>query len=336
MAYKGPAENKEAVTSADGSEKSSIISEKQTSANVSQDNAAPCEKPAQGKVEPDDWEDAAEISSPQLETSKNENDDKDGDGYELATKRYKMVSSAHVSRQSYPSPGRTIDRPLVVLDQIVVVVASEMKINGVNFLVSYVGRGDMRTDVGYASNIVGFRPGQGGNYGVLRNPRAQTPMQYAGGILSGPMQSLGPHGGIQRNNSDSDRWQRGAGFQKDLPDLSVENERITFKILLLNKCQEEFEREKEKKRRQIKLRKKVKLNRQRKRERRKTPSTKTHYQNPDEENIEALCKLMSTIGEMIDHPKAKNILMPILISWPVVQQYEAFVQGQIHVKDLSI
>ncbi|KAL0410773.1 UNVERIFIED_CONTAM: Eukaryotic translation initiation factor 4G [Sesamum latifolium] len=30
------------------------------------------------------------------------------------------------------------------------------------------------------------------------------------------------------------------------------------------------------------------------------------YQNPDEENIEALCKLMSTIGEMIDHPKAKD------------------------------
>ncbi|KAL0397421.1 UNVERIFIED_CONTAM: Eukaryotic translation initiation factor 4G [Sesamum calycinum] len=30
------------------------------------------------------------------------------------------------------------------------------------------------------------------------------------------------------------------------------------------------------------------------------------YQNPDEENIEALCKLMSTIGEMIDHPKAKE------------------------------
>ncbi|KAI9100741.1 hypothetical protein K1719_024103 [Acacia pycnantha] len=30
------------------------------------------------------------------------------------------------------------------------------------------------------------------------------------------------------------------------------------------------------------------------------------YQDPDEEDIEALCKLMSTIGEMIDHPKAKE------------------------------
>nr|CAD1844985.1 unnamed protein product [Ananas comosus var. bracteatus] len=30
------------------------------------------------------------------------------------------------------------------------------------------------------------------------------------------------------------------------------------------------------------------------------------YQNPDEEDVEALCKLMSTIGEIIDHPKAKE------------------------------
>jgi len=29
-------------------------------------------------------------------------------------------------------------------------------------------------------------------------------------------------------------------------------------------------------------------------------------QDPDEEDVEALCKLMSTIGEMIDHPKAKE------------------------------
>ncbi|MQL36405.1 hypothetical protein EI006_26805, partial [Escherichia coli] len=32
-----------------------------------------------------------------------------------------------------------------------------------------------------------------------------------------------------------------------------------------------------------------------------------HYQQfPDEEDIEALCMLMSTIGEMIDHPKAQE------------------------------
>ncbi|KAF8412496.1 hypothetical protein HHK36_000461 [Tetracentron sinense] len=32
------------------------------------------------------------------------------------------------------------------------------------------------------------------------------------------------------------------------------------------------------------------------------------YQNPEEEDIEALCKLMSTIGEMLDHPKAKEYM----------------------------
>ncbi|KAL2455286.1 Eukaryotic translation initiation factor 4G [Forsythia ovata] len=32
------------------------------------------------------------------------------------------------------------------------------------------------------------------------------------------------------------------------------------------------------------------------------------YQNPDEEDVEALCKLMSTIGEIIDHPKAKEYM----------------------------
>lgn len=30
------------------------------------------------------------------------------------------------------------------------------------------------------------------------------------------------------------------------------------------------------------------------------------YHNPDEEALESLCKPMSTIGEMIDHPKAKE------------------------------
>ncbi|KAK4414309.1 Eukaryotic translation initiation factor 4G [Sesamum alatum] len=214
MAYKGPVENKEAVTSAEGSEKSSIISEKQTSANVSQDNAVPYEKPAQSKVEPDDWEDAAEISSPQLETSKNEDDSKDGDGYGLTTKRYSrdfllkfveqctdlpegfeitadiadtlMVSSAHVSRPSYPSPGRTIDRPIGGSrpDRRGNALGDEDKWSKFpGPLMS--GRGDMRTDVGYASNIAGFRPGQGGNYGVLRNPRAQAPMAYAGASYLG-------------------------------------------------------------------------------------------------------------------------------------------------------
>ncbi|KAG6483855.1 eukaryotic translation initiation factor 4G-like isoform X2 [Zingiber officinale] len=123
-----------------------------------------------------------------------------------------------------------------------------------------------------------------------------------------------------------------------LPDFSEANEKITFKRLLLNKCQEEFERgekeqaeannveeegevkqskeERDAKRLQVRRRmlgnirligelyKKKMLT-----ERIMHECIKKllgQYQNPDEEDIEALCKLMSTIGEMIDHPKAKE------------------------------
>ncbi|KAL8119365.1 hypothetical protein AgCh_016765 [Apium graveolens] len=123
----------------------------------------------------------------------------------------------------------------------------------------------------------------------------------------------------------------------ELPDFCEDNEKITFKRLLLNKCQEEFERgereqeeanrpeeegevkqsneEREEKRVQARRRmlgnirligelyKKKMLT-----ERIMHECIKKllgQYQNPDEEDVEALCKLMSTIGEMIDHPKAK-------------------------------
>ncbi|KAK4416089.1 Eukaryotic translation initiation factor 4G [Sesamum alatum] len=461
MAYKGPKEQKETVTSAESTEKTSSISMKQGSAEVTQENHVSIEKPAVRKLEPDDWEDAAE-NSPQLETLKNESQGIDGDGNVLITKRYSrdfllkfveqcidlpegleitsdiadvlMISSVNILRESYPSHGRNNDRAVVSRpDRRAGGLGDEDKWS--KFPGPLMpGRGDMRPDVGYVGNIVGYRPGQGGNYGVLRNPRAHTPVQYTGGILSGPMQSFGPHGGLQRNNFDSERWQRGTGFQKglmpsphipvpvihradrkyevgkiadeeeakqrrlkailnkltpqnfeklfqqvkqvnidnvvtltgvisqifdkalmeptfcemyadfcfhlaaDLPDLSVENEKITFKRLLLNKCQEEFERgekeeeeankaeeegeakqtaeEREEKRLQARRRMlgNIRLIGELYKKRMLTERIMHEcinkllgqYQNPDEENIEALCKLMSTIGEMIDHPKAKD------------------------------
>ncbi|KAL6569262.1 hypothetical protein OROMI_013776 [Orobanche minor] len=466
MAYKGPEEKKESVTAAEGAENSSSISEKQTYMDVHPENAVPCQQPAQSKAEPDDWEAATEISSPQEETSKNENPGDDRDGDELTTKRYSrdfllkfvekcadlpdgfeltsdladtlLVSSLHISRELHPSsggPGRNTERPVggSRLDRRGSGLGDEDKWSKFpGPLMS--GRGDMLMDLGYMSNV-GFRPGQGGNYGVLRNPRAQSPVQYAGGTLSGPMmQSFGPQGGLQRNSSDSDRWQRGTGFHKglipsfhapmqvmhkaekkyevgrvtdeeqakqrllkgilnkltpqnfeklfqqvkqvnidnvltlsgvisqifdkalmeptfcemyanfcfylaaDLPELTVEKDRITFKRLLLNKCQEEFERgereeqeankaEEEGEVKQTAEEREDKRLRARRRmlgnirligelyKKRMLTERIMHecinkllgqYQNPDEENIEALCKLMSTIGEMIDHPKAKE------------------------------
>ncbi|KAK1364630.1 MI domain-containing protein [Heracleum sosnowskyi] len=294
---------------------------------------------------------------------------------------------------------------------------------------------DLQLDTGYGNhgaNFVGSRPGKVGNYGVIKNQYGQFPVQYAGGILSGSMQYMGPQLGLQQTNSDFDRWQRGNSFQRgqtpsqtplqvmhraerkyevgkitdeeqakqrqlkgilnkltpqnferlfeqvkqvnienagtltgvisqifdkalmeptfcemyanfcyhlsgELPDFCENNEKITFKRLLLNKCQEEFERgereqeeanrpeeegeakqsdeEREEKRVQARRRmlgnirligelyKKKMLT-----ERIMHECIKKllgQYQNPDEEDLEALCKLMSTIGEMIDHPKAK-------------------------------
>ncbi|XP_040381953.1 eukaryotic translation initiation factor 4G isoform X2 [Oryza brachyantha] len=123
-----------------------------------------------------------------------------------------------------------------------------------------------------------------------------------------------------------------------LPDFSEDNEKITFKRLLLNKCQEEFERgereeaeadktEEEGEIKQTKEEREEKRIRARRRmlgnirligelyKKRMLTERIMHEciknllgncQNPDEENIEALCKLMSTIGEMIDHIKAKE------------------------------
>ncbi|KMS99890.1 hypothetical protein BVRB_1g017390 isoform A [Beta vulgaris subsp. vulgaris] len=124
----------------------------------------------------------------------------------------------------------------------------------------------------------------------------------------------------------------------ELPDLSVDNEKITFKRLLLNKCQEEFERgereeeeanmdlgegeikqtEEEREGKRLRARRRmlgnIRLIGELYKKRMLTERIMHEcikkllgqYQNADEENIEALCKLMSTIGDMIDHPKAKE------------------------------
>ncbi|KAM0048445.1 putative MIF4G-like, type 3, initiation factor eIF-4 gamma, MA3, MIF4G-like domain superfamily [Helianthus debilis subsp. tardiflorus] len=126
----------------------------------------------------------------------------------------------------------------------------------------------------------------------------------------------------------------------ELPGFVDDNEKITFKRLLLNKCQEEFERgereeeeanrtdvegeikqtEEEREGKRVKARRRMlgnirfigELYKKRMLTERimhecimKLLSFHQKNANPDEEDIEALCKLMSTIGEMIDHPKAK-------------------------------
>ncbi|XP_061357999.1 eukaryotic translation initiation factor 4G isoform X2 [Gastrolobium bilobum] len=461
-AYKGPDEKKEAVLSSESSESASTSgSLKHLPADAAQPDAITSEDCGQSKAEPDDWEDAADMSTPKLVVADKSQQVSDGDGgtakkysrdfllkfaeqytdlpegFEIVAEVTEAlmstsINSSHViERDTQPSPGRNLDRAggMSRIDRRGNGVTEEDRWNKVSNAF-YSGRG---LD-GIGGNA-GFRSGQGGNFGVLRNPRLQTPVQYAGGILSGPMQSVGNQGGMQRNSPDGERWQRASSFQQrglipsptpqtplqsmhkaekkyevgkaadveevkqrqlkailnkltpqnfdrlfeqvkavnidnavtltgvisqifekalmeptfcemyanfclhlasELPDFSEDNEKITFKRLLLNKCQEEFERgereqeeankvdegevkqsNEEREQRRVKARRRmlgnIRLIGELYKKRMLTERIMHEcikkllgqYQDPDEEDIEALCKLMSTIGEMIDHPKAK-------------------------------
>ncbi|XP_054780323.1 eukaryotic translation initiation factor 4G isoform X3 [Prosopis cineraria] len=459
-AYKRTEEKKEVVTS---ESKESMLpgSLKQLPNEAAQSDATATEKDEHDEAEPDDWEDAADMSSPKLEVA-----DKTqliSDGSELMEKKYSRdfllkfeeqcidvpdgfeipadvaevlmnsnITGSRVERDSHLSPGRIIDRPggMSRVDRRGSGKFEEERWSKVPG--PFNSGHDIRMD-GFGGNA-GFRPGQGGNFGVLRNPRAQMPLQYAGGILSGPMQSLGNQGVMQRNSPDGERWHRATNYQQrglipspqtplqmmhkaekkyevgkvtdeeqakqrqlkailnkltpqnfeklfeqvkavnidnagtltgvisqifekalmeptfcemyanfclhlaaELPDFSEDNEKITFKRLLLNKCQEEFERgereqeeankddegevkqsNEEREEKRIKARRRMlgnirligELYKKKMLTERIMHACITKllgsYKDPDEEDIEALCKLMSTIGAIIDHPKAKE------------------------------
>nr|GME00004.1 eukaryotic translation initiation factor 4G-like isoform X1 [Ipomoea batatas] len=127
-------------------------------------------------------------------------------------------------------------------------------------------------------------------------------------------------------------------LSSELPDFVEDDQRITFKRLLLNKCQEEFERgereqaeaekmegdgefkqsDQEREEKRIQARRRMLGNIRLIGELYKNKMLTERimheciqkllgdYQNPDEEDVEALCKLMCTIGEMIDHAKARD------------------------------
>ncbi|XP_019179590.1 PREDICTED: uncharacterized protein LOC109174808 isoform X1 [Ipomoea nil] len=112
-----------------------------------------------------------------------------------------------------------------------------------------------------------------------------------------------------------------------LPEFYVNNETYSFKRLLLNQCQEEFEKGKadrefasdqekvihmrRRKWGNIKLigelyKKKMLTERIIHECIKKLLGGQYEYENPDEEDVETLCHLMQTVGETIDHPKAKE------------------------------
>ncbi|KAF8379163.1 hypothetical protein HHK36_028592 [Tetracentron sinense] len=475
MAYKGTEEKQETVISSESKDGSSCINMTQVPADGTvKDSVVASDGDGKSKAEPDDWEDAAEISSPKLKTLNNGERNRGGLAHhnEVAIgvmgKKYSRDFLLTISeqctdlpagfdktsdiaetllvakdsilhfadRESYPSSGRIVDRSTG---------GSRPDRHGSGMMdddkrsklpSAFASGWDLRQEISHGGTISGFRPGQGGNHGVLGNPRGQTPGQNVGGILSGPMQSLASHGGMQRNSADADRWQRATGIQRglipypqtplqamhkaekkyevgkvsdkeeakqrqlkailnkltpqnfdklfeqvkevnidnavtltgvisqifdkalteptfcemyanfchhlagELPDFSENNEKITFKRLLLNKCQEEFEKgEREQaEANRVEEEGEIKLSAE-EREVKKTQARRRmlgnirligelykkkmlterimheciqkllgQNQNADEEDVESLCKLMSTIGEMIDHPKAKEYM----------------------------
>ncbi|XP_017636079.1 eukaryotic translation initiation factor 4G-like isoform X1 [Gossypium arboreum] len=472
MAYKGPEEKKETVAPLASTEISSVgVNLKQASHEALQVDAIESEKITQSKAELDDWEDAADISTPNMETLDTDEQAHGGlasheeDGSGNIKKKYSRdfllkfagqytdlpqgfdiasdiaaalmasnVNASHaVDRDSYLSPGRKLDRQSSGsrLDRRASGIVDDDR--WIRPPGSFGPGRDPRLDLGYGA-VAGFRPVQGGNFGVLRHPRAQTPLPYLGGVPAGPMPHMSPHGGMQHGGPDADRWHRGVMYQQkglipspqsplqtmhraerkyqvgkvadeeeakqrqlkgilnkltpqnfeklfeqvkavnidnagtltgvisqifdkalmeptfcemyanfcqclagELPDFIEDNEKITFKRLLLNKCQEEFERgereqeeankieeegeaklsEEEREEKRIKARRRMLGNirligelykKKMLTERIMHECIKKllgEYENPDEEDVEALCKLMSTIGEMIDHPKAK-------------------------------
>ncbi|GMJ01434.1 hypothetical protein HRI_003812700 [Hibiscus trionum] len=469
MAFKGPEEKKETIPSASADSNCNGVNLKLVSHESSRVDSTKGDKIAKAKTELDDWEDAADICAPKLETSDNfdkaheGNREEDGSGniskkysrdfllkfagqcadlpqgFEIASDIAEALMVANVNtshlvdRDSYPSPGRRMDRQssgsrldrrasgMVDYDR-------WMKLPG-----SFVPGRDAHLDLACGVAAAGFQPVQGGNFGVPRHTRVPTSLQFVGGMFPGQMHPMGPQGWVPRSPV-TDRWQRVPNYQQkglisspqtplqmmhkaerkyevgkvtdeealkqrqlkailnkltpqnfeklfeqvkavnidnagtltgvisqifdkalmeptfcemyanfcshlagELPDFSEDNEKITFKRLLLNKCQEEFERgereqeeankveeegdakqsveEREEKR--IKARRRMLGNirligelykKKMLTERIMHECIKKllgEFENPDEEDVEALCKLMSTIGEMIDHPKAK-------------------------------
>ncbi|KAH9293158.1 hypothetical protein KI387_041638, partial [Taxus chinensis] len=81
---------------------------------------------------------------------------------------------------------------------------------------AFAGGRDMRMEMGLGGPSGGFRPGQGYNTDFGKNMRG-VPPHMTGLLPSGPfVQAPFTQGGLMRNNSDVDRWQRASGLQKGL------------------------------------------------------------------------------------------------------------------------
>ncbi|CAF1845821.1 unnamed protein product [Brassica napus] len=212
MAYKGPEEKKEIAMP---SESSDFSNEKLAPA-IDVVEASVDAEPV--KNEPENWEDAADVSTPKLESVQGNpgSADEVRDSCSNTEKKYSRdfllkfadmftalpegfdVSPDIANSLIFANTGAPHHEHGKVMDR-----QGSSGRRPINMVDDRWAKNQGSLPSGHGGNS-GFRTGQGGNSGVLRNPRMQQ-----GPIMSRPMQPVGPMG-----RNDLDRWQRGSNFQQ--------------------------------------------------------------------------------------------------------------------------
>ncbi|EXB38362.1 Eukaryotic translation initiation factor 4G [Morus notabilis] len=375
MAYKGPGEKKETTVASEVTE--STFSNIKVPPDEAVEEDAVVEKDAGVKAEPDDWEDAADISKPKLEASDEEQDhggvmfsEKDGNGNSV--KKYSRdfllkfaeqftvvpeeitadvaevlmspnANASHVvDRNSFQTPGRIIDRPGggPRLDR-----RNSGMMEHKGLIPSPQTMHKTENEVGKVADEEEAKQRQ-----LKRILNKLTPQNFERlfeRVKAVKIDNAGTLRGVTAQIFDKALMEPTFcemyanicyHLSGELPGFNEENEKITFKRLLINKCQEEFERgereqeeaykadevkqsqvEREEKGMEARRRmlgnirligelykKKMLTERIMHECIQKLLAAQGQHQTPDEEDVEALCILMSTIGEIIDHPIAKE------------------------------
>ncbi|XP_028552339.1 eukaryotic translation initiation factor 4G isoform X2 [Dendrobium catenatum] len=195
----------------------------------------------QDKADVQDWEEAADASTPKLRTSDNDvekqnqndhgsqstgrkkysrdilltfsdkcNDLPEGFDYGSDIADILMCNPVGTNHEPRFSPRRLIDRSLGAS-------RGDKRIGGISDDDKWARASNaFHMDLSHGTASMNFLLGQTVNNGVLRNPRMQSPNHFANGILSGSMQSLSSQVGMARNNLDIDRWQHASGIQRGL------------------------------------------------------------------------------------------------------------------------
>ncbi|CAO2835228.1 unnamed protein product [Amaranthus hypochondriacus] len=229
MAYKGNEEKEESGVAGEGASTSNV----KCSLDAGVENCSTKKNDELRKLELEDWEDAADGSTPKLESSvRGDNRAKKysrdflltfseqctdlPDGFQIMPDIADILACCNASgshnNREYGSSGKKVDRAGAA--------RHDRRVNGMmdadrwDKSGAQVSSRDEGIDLGYGNHVMGFRPNSSPNYGV-RNPRGQGNFLHPGGVLSGASHSMGFQG-IQSNYPETERWQKATGFNKGL------------------------------------------------------------------------------------------------------------------------